>query len=79
MSTQPSATLPKEDPMQIDRTRFKPLMKQEKQRQHTNNLCLYCGKLGRVACKCPKKCGSHVAHAISIPNPQLEKLKTKHV
>jgi hypothetical protein len=64
--------------MQIDKTRFKPLTKQEKQRQHTNN-CLYCGELGHVACECLKKHGPHETHAIFVTNPQPEELKNKHV
>ncbi len=72
MPTWPSATLKKDNPMQIDKTRFKPLTKQEKQHQHTNNLCLYCEKLGHVARKCPKKHGPHASHVISITNPQLK-------
>ncbi len=35
--------------MQINKTIFKPLKKQEKQCQYTNNLCLYYEKLGSVA------------------------------
>ncbi len=59
MQTKSSATSPKDDPMQIDETRFKLFMEQKKQRWHTNNICLYCGKLGHVAHECPKKCGPH--------------------
>jgi hypothetical protein len=55
--------------MQIDKTRIKPPMKQEKKCQHITNLHLYYGKLGHVY-KCPNKHGPHVAHAISITNPQ---------
>jgi hypothetical protein len=70
MLTQPSTTLPKDNPMQIDKIIFKSLMEQEKQCQCTNNLCLYCGKLGHGAHECPKKCGPHAACTISITNPQ---------
>ncbi len=65
--------------MQIDKTRFKPLTKQEKQCQRTNNLCLYCGKPCHVACECVKKHGPHETHAIFVTNPQPEELKNKHV
>jgi hypothetical protein len=78
MLTQPLVTLPKEDPVHIDKTRFKPFMKQEKQHQQINNLCLYCGKPSHVVCECPKKFGPHVAHAIFITNPQLEELRNEH-
>jgi hypothetical protein len=72
MLAQPLATSPKDDPMQINKTRFKPFMEQEKQSQCTNNLCLYCEELGHVVCECPKKCGAHATHAIFVTNPQLE-------
>jgi hypothetical protein len=58
--------------MQIDKTRFKPLMKQKKQRQPTNNLYLYCEELGHVVHECPKKHGPYVARVIFVTNPQLE-------
>jgi hypothetical protein len=58
--------------MQIDKTRFKPLMEQEKQHRRTRNLCLYYEKLGHVVHKCPKKHVPHVAHTIFVTNPQLE-------
>ncbi len=65
--------------MQIDKIRFKPFMEQKYIYQHTNNFCLYCGKLGHVAHKCPKKHGPHVAYVIYITNPQLKRSKNKHV
>jgi hypothetical protein len=34
-------------------------MEQKKQSRHTNNICLYYGKLGHVVHECPKKCGAH--------------------
>jgi len=37
MSAQPLVTSPKDDPMHINKTRFKPFTEQEKQRQRTNN------------------------------------------
>jgi hypothetical protein len=60
-------------PMHIDKTGFKPLTKQEKQCQCTNNLCLYCGKQNCVVRECPKKCGPHVTCTIFVTNPQPEK------
>jgi hypothetical protein len=35
--------------------------------------------LGHVVCKCPNKHGPHVAHAISITNPQPKESKNEHV
>jgi len=54
---------PNDDPMQINKTRFKLGIKQRKQCRRVNNLCLYCGKLGHIASACPKKCVQHVVHA----------------
>jgi hypothetical protein len=79
MSTQPLATLPKDNPMNIDNTRFKPFMKQEKQCQRTNNLYLYRGKPNHVVRECPKKCGPHATHVIFITNPQPKESKNEHV
>jgi hypothetical protein len=56
MSAQLSTTSPKDNPMQIDKTRFKPFTKQEKH-QRINNLCLYCEELSHVVHECPKKHG----------------------
>jgi hypothetical protein len=69
MSAQPLAISSNDDPMHIDKTKIKPLMKQEKQCQHINNLHLYYGKPSHVVCKCLNKHGPHVAHVISITNP----------
>jgi hypothetical protein len=65
--------------MQIDKTRFKPLTKQENQHWRINNLCLYYGEPSYFTRECPKKHGSHVAGAISITNPQLEESENEHV
>ncbi len=54
-------------------------MEEDKQYQCTNNICLYYGKPGHVACECLKKRGQHVACAISITKPQLEESKSEHV
>jgi len=79
MPIQPSTTLPKYNPIQIDKTRFKPFMEQKKQCQHTNNLCLYCGELGYVVRECPKKHGPHITRVTSITNSQPKDSKNKHV
>jgi hypothetical protein len=42
-------------PMQINAAKFKPLIEAEKLRRRTNNLCLYCGNPGHIACQCPQK------------------------
>jgi hypothetical protein len=61
-----NANLAFSNPMHIDKTRLKPLMKQEKQCRHRNNLCLYYRKPSHGVHECPKKCGPHVACAILI-------------
>jgi len=61
---------PNDDPKQIDKTRFKPLIEQEKQCQHVNNLYLYCGELSHIAGVCPKKCVQHVATATTSTTTQ---------
>jgi hypothetical protein len=65
--------------MHIDKTRFKPLMEQEKQHRGTKNLCLYYEKLGHVAHKCPNKHDPHVARTIFVTNPQLEESLVENV
>jgi hypothetical protein len=72
MPAQSSTTSPKDDPMQIDTIRFKPFTEHEKQRRHTNNVCLHCGEPSHIVHECPKNNGPHVADAISITNPQLK-------
>jgi 6-phosphogluconolactonase/glucosamine-6-phosphate isomerase/deaminase len=57
-----------DDPMQIDKTRFKPLIEHEKQCQRINNFCLYCGKLGHIASVCPNK---RVQHATCTTTPTI--------
>jgi hypothetical protein len=54
-------------------------MEEDKQHQHTKNICLYYGELGHVVCECLKKCGQHVACATSVTNPQLKKSENEHV
>jgi hypothetical protein len=54
---------PNDDPMQIDKTQFKPFIEQKKQHRRINNLCLYYGSLGHIASAYPNKCVQHVARA----------------
>jgi hypothetical protein len=54
-------------------------MEEDKQHQCSNNICLYYGELGHVACECLKERGQHVACAISITKPQLKESKSEHV
>jgi hypothetical protein len=57
-STMPSlstTTTSKDDPMQIDQTRFKPFMEQEKWWRHVNKLCMNCGEPGHTTTNCPNK------------------------
>jgi hypothetical protein len=49
------AYTPKDDPMQIDNTQFKPFTKQENWWWCVSKLWLYYGKLGHMAINCPKK------------------------
>jgi hypothetical protein len=64
-------TSPKDDPMQIDKIRFKPLTKQ---RRIVEN-----GKSDHVTHECLKKHRPHAARAISITNPQPKESKNEHV
>jgi hypothetical protein len=57
MQTQSLATSPKDDPMQIDKTRFKPLTKQKKQFS-IQPIFVYTVEI-HVVHECPKKCGPH--------------------
>ncbi len=41
--------------MQIDATKFKPLIEAEKLCRRTNNMCVYCGNPGHIARQCPQK------------------------
>jgi hypothetical protein len=56
-----------------------PSQSKKKKRQHTNNLCLYCGELDHVAYESPKKREPHATHTIFVTIPQLEELENKHV
>jgi hypothetical protein len=66
---------PNDNPIQINKTRFKPLTEHEKQHRHVNNLYLYYGKPGHIVSVCPKKRVQHVAHTITSTTTQ--KLKEK--
>jgi hypothetical protein len=64
-----------DDPMQIDKTQFKPFTKQEKQNQRLNNLYLYYGELGHIMGAYPKKHVQHVACATTSTTTQRPKEK----
>jgi hypothetical protein len=61
---------PNDNLMQINKTWFKPLTKQEKQCPHVNNFCLYCEEPGHIAGAYPKKCVQHVACATTSTTTQ---------
>jgi hypothetical protein len=61
------AVLPKDNAMQIHKTPLKLVMEEDKQHQRTNNICLYYGELGHVACECLKKHGQHTCHLYYQP------------
>jgi hypothetical protein len=78
MPPQPIISTAKDNPMQIDETRFKPLTKREKQWQHKNNICLYYGGPSHVALECPKK-QNHIQHRSLLSltqNLETRKMKT---
>ncbi len=52
---------PKDNPMQIDKSRFKPFTKHEKQCWFVNNFYLYCGEPSHIASVYPNKRVQHVA------------------
>jgi hypothetical protein len=66
---------PNDDPMQIDKTRFKPLIEQEKQRQHVTYLCLYCGEPSHVDGVYPNKCVQHATRTTTSTTTQGPKEK----
>ncbi len=57
-------------PMQIDKTRFKPLVEHENQCWRVNNLCLYYGKVGHIVGAYLNKCVQHVATPQFLPLPK---------
>jgi hypothetical protein len=62
-----------DDPMQIDSTRFKSLIQEEKYRRRSKGLCLYCGEPNHIAQNCPNKGRFKARVATSInKNPLLE-------
>jgi hypothetical protein len=61
--------------MHIDKTIFKPLVEQKKQRR----LYLYHGNPSPIVRECPRKRGPHAACAICITNPQLEESENEHL
>jgi len=71
---------PNDDPMEIDHTWFKPLIEQEKQRQHVNNLCLYYGKSSHMINDYPNKCVQHATRTTTSTTTQgLEEKGNKDV
>jgi hypothetical protein len=66
---------PNDNPMQINKTWFKPLTKHEKQCWHVNNLCLYCEEPGQIAGACPKTRVQHVACPTTSTTTQMPKEK----
>ncbi len=53
--------------MHIDAAKFKPLIEAEKLCQWANNLYLYCGNPGHIACQCPQKLVKFQVQAVEIP------------
>jgi hypothetical protein len=71
---------PNDHPMQIVKTQFKPLTKQEKQCWHVNNLRLYFGELGHIVGDCPKKPIQHATRTTTFATTQgLEEKGNKDV
>jgi hypothetical protein len=66
---------PNDNPMQIDKTRLKPLTKQEKQCQRVNNLGLYYGKPCHITGVYPKKRVQHAVCATTSTTTQRPKEK----
>jgi hypothetical protein len=61
--------------MHINAAKFKPLIKTEKLRRRTNNLCLYCGNLGHIARQCPQKLVKLQVQAVETP----QELENKNI
>jgi hypothetical protein len=61
--------------MQIDTAKFKSLTKVEKLRRRTNNLCLYYGNPGHIACQCPQKLVKLQVQAMETP----QELENKNI
>ncbi len=59
-----------DNPMQIEKTWFKPFTKHEKQCWCVNNLCLYCGELRHIIGGCQNKRFQYVAHATTFTSIQ---------
>ncbi len=62
-------------PMQIDTAKFKSLTEAEKLRRRTNNLCLYCGNPGHIACQCPQKLVKLQVQTVETP----QELENKNI
>jgi hypothetical protein len=59
-----------DDPMQIDKTWFKPFIEHEKQCWRVNNPCLYCGEPRHIIGGFRKKCVQYVTHATTSTTTQ---------
>lgn len=73
MLAQPILSTTKDDPMQIDETRFKHLIEQEKQRWCNIYVYIYCGRPSHVVYECLKKPGPHTTHATFLTNSKSRK------
>jgi hypothetical protein len=62
-------------PMQINAAKFKPLIEAEKLHRRTNNLCLYYGNPGHIACQCPQKLVKLQVQAVETP----QELENKNI
>jgi len=62
-------------PMQIDATKFKPLIEAKKLHRQANNMCLYCGNPGHITHQCPQKLVKLQVQAVETP----QELENKNI